>query len=398
MTDEKGFLCGKILGDLGADVIKIEPPCGDRARNIGPFYHNVPDPEKSLFWFAYNTSKRGITLNIESREGKEIFKNLVRSAGFVLESFCPGYMGNLGLGYQDLSKINRRIIMTSITPFGQTGPYREYKGSDIIATATGGLMFISGDPDRAPLRFSVEQSYAHAGAQATVATLIAHHYRELTGEGQYIDVSMQECIVATLFCVQQYWDLNKYNMPRQGVRSGRGKNSPQVIFPCKDGCVAWRIFTAEQAPKLIPIVDWMDEEGVAGGAEKVDWAKEDMFKVNQQQMEAWEKPFAKFFLTHTKKELCDEAYKRGAMLFPVNTPEDLLNSEQLSARDFWVEVEHPKLETSFLYPGAPFKSNETSWRISRRAPCIGEHNKEIYEKELGLSKEQLIILKQANVI
>ena len=124
LTDEKGLLCGKILGDLGADVIKIERPGGDPARNIGPFYHDEPDPEKSLFWFALNTSKRGITLDIEKADGKEIFKKLVKSADFVIESFAPGYLDKLGLGYSELERLNPGIIMVSITPFGQTGPMR----------------------------------------------------------------------------------------------------------------------------------------------------------------------------------------------------------------------------------------------------------------------------------
>ena len=186
LTDEKGMLCGKILGDLGADVIKIEKPGGDLARNIGPFYHDIPDPEKSLFWFGYNTNKRGITLNINTADGKEIFGNLVKMADFVIESFPPGFMDELALGYSSLREINPRIILTSITPFGQTGPRKDYKASDIVSLALGGFMSLTGDVDRAPLRISVEQACCHAGAQAAVASLIAHYDRELTGEGHIL--------------------------------------------------------------------------------------------------------------------------------------------------------------------------------------------------------------------
>ncbi|MFC1948616.1 CoA transferase [Chloroflexota bacterium] len=150
LTDEKGLLCGKILADLGADVIKIERPGGDPARNIGPFYHDEPDPEKSLYWFAYNTSKRGITLDIETTDGKEIFKQLVKNADFIIESFPPGYLDSIGLGYSALEKIKPDIILISITPFGQTGPYKDYKTSDIVAWAMGGEMAPFGDPDRPP--------------------------------------------------------------------------------------------------------------------------------------------------------------------------------------------------------------------------------------------------------
>jgi crotonobetainyl-CoA:carnitine CoA-transferase CaiB-like acyl-CoA transferase len=161
LTDEKGFLCGRILGDLGVDVIKVEPPGGDPSRRIAPFYKDIPDPEKSLYWFAYNANKRGITLNIESEEGKEIFKKLVKTAHFVIESHSPGYMDSLGLGYPSLSRVNRAIILTSITPFGQAGPYASYKASDITEMGMCGLMYLCGDPDLPPARISFPQAYLH---------------------------------------------------------------------------------------------------------------------------------------------------------------------------------------------------------------------------------------------
>ncbi len=193
LTDEKGIICGKMLGDLGADVIKVEKPGGDSARNIGPFYHNEVNPEKSLFWFAFNTSKRGITLDIETKKGQGVFKKLVKTADLVLESFPPGYLDKLGLGYSALEKINPRIIMVSITPFGQTGPYKDYKTSDIVAWAIGGRMQTIGDPDRRPLRIShYSQCFVHAGMEASVGALLALHYRDMTGQGQQVDVSTQD--------------------------------------------------------------------------------------------------------------------------------------------------------------------------------------------------------------
>src|SRR4030042_5378186 len=155
LTDEKGLLCGKLLADLGADVMKIERPGGDPARNIGPFYHDIPHPEKSLYWFFYNANKRGITLNIETNDGKEILKRLVKSADFILESFKPGYMDSLGLGYSALSEINPRIIMTSITPFGPDGPYGKFKSADIVNQALSGWMNRCGDDDRAPVQMGI---------------------------------------------------------------------------------------------------------------------------------------------------------------------------------------------------------------------------------------------------
>ncbi len=185
LADDRGLLCGKILADMGADVIKIEPPGGDPARRIGPFYGDDPDPEKSLYWFAYNTNKRSITLNLEDNEGQQIFKDLVKTADFVTESFDPGYMAGLGLGYSDLEKINSRIIMVSITPFGQTGPYVEhkYRYNDMIVWALSGFMHPNGDPDRAPTQITFPQAYLHGGAEAATAAMAAHYARETFGEG-----------------------------------------------------------------------------------------------------------------------------------------------------------------------------------------------------------------------
>jgi len=399
LCNETGALCGKILADLGADVIKIERPGGDSSRRLGPFYKDIPDPEKSLLWFAYNTSKRGITLNIETKQGQEIFKELVKSADFVLETFPPGYMSRFGLDYEELSRINPRIIMTSITPFGQTGPYKDFKPSDLVALATGGFMYISGDPDRAPLRFSVDQSYTQGGAQAAAATMIAFHYRQMSGQGQHVDVSIQECFVTVSFQVQSHWDLLGIKQRREGVRTPRGKIKPRNIFECQDGYVSWRIFVADQGIKTIALVDLMKEWGeIEPEVENVNFARIDMSDITQDQLERWEEGFAKFFAKHTKAELRREAVKRDIMLFPVSTTKDLLNDEQLQARDFWVNVEHPELSAYITYPGAPFKSTLAPWRISRRAPLIGEHNTEMYEEELGLTKEEVRLLKEQGVI
>lgn len=401
LTNENGFLCGKILADLGADVIKVEPPGGDPARKIGPFYKDIPDPEGSLFWLAYNTSKRGITLNLNTQDGREIFRKLVRTADFVIETFPPGYMDEIGLGYSLLSKLNNRLIMASITPFGQDGPYKDYKSSDLIAMATGGLMYSIGDPDRAPVRFSLEQTYPHAGAQTAMAVLIANNYRRISGKGQYIDVSMQECVTGILehrYHFVGYGEKGTERRRGQRVMRGGGKSASLHIWPCKDGYICWRIFTAAQGPKTRALAEWMEAEGMGEKLSQIDWAAVDFEEVTQEQLDGWEKEFGKFFLTRTKVELQRGAVERGIMLFPVSTIKDLLEDEQLAARDFWLEVEHPELNCTLIFPGAPFKLEPPLWRISRRAPLIGEHNLEIYQGELGFSRQELVMLKQAGVI
>src|SRR5258706_1526137 len=194
LTDELGFLSGKILGDLGADVVKIERPGGDPARRLGPFFKDQPDPEKSLTWFGFNNNKRGVTLDLEKPEGQKLFARLADKADFVIESFTPGYLDKLKAGYANLSQKNPRLVWTSITPFGQSGPYSRFGASDIEIMALSGCMSLTGDPGRPPLRVTFPQSYSSTGSDDRPRALIAHHYREATGAGQQVDVSAQACL------------------------------------------------------------------------------------------------------------------------------------------------------------------------------------------------------------
>jgi crotonobetainyl-CoA:carnitine CoA-transferase CaiB-like acyl-CoA transferase len=397
LTDEKGYFCGKVLADLGADVIKVEPPCGDPGRNNGPFYHDIPDKDKSLFFFACNTNKRSITLNIETSDGRDIFKTLAKSVDFVIESYTPGYMDELGLGYSDLKKINPRIIMVSITPFGQDGPYRDWKASDIVTMAIGGLSCITGSPDKPPVRVSIDQAHFVAGAQGAMGAMIAHYYRQTTGNGQRVDVSMQESVVLSALLVPQLWDLQKFIMPREGAFLSRSGKRVRHLWPCRDGHVAWRVFGGGLGAKTRALVEWMDSEGQAGELMDVDWQQMDYLTVSHDKFYHWQELFGEFFKKHTKAELCKEALARGIVLIPASTPKDLLEDPQLKAREYWVEIDHPELDDTITYPGALYKSSEFEWEF-RRAPLVGEYNIEIYEKELGFSKENLALLKQEGII
>ena len=406
LADDKGVYCAKVLGDLGADAIKIEPPGGDPSRNIGPFYKDIPDPEKSLYWWAYNTSKRGITLSIETADGKDIFQRLVKTADVVVESFPPGYMDSLGLGYSALSEINPGVIMTSITPFGQTGPYKDWKAPDLVGCALGGQAFVTGDDDRPPCRIGFPQAYLHAGNHAASGTLAALYYRELSGEGQHVDVSMQEAVVWILMNVIQFWDLMKFNMFRGGATRMMGTPRCRVAFPCKDGHVGFLIGGGQLASiSMPPIVKWMAEEGMLGAFEdKKDWEakdwseKVDAWALTQEQVDAWENSLIDFFANKTKTELYEQALKRRIILYPCSTTKDMVENIQLKERGFYVDVEHPELGETITYMGSPYKMTETTWRISRRAPLIGEHNQEIYEGELGFSEQEMRLLKEARAI
>jgi len=402
LAGEKGLLCGKILGDLGADVIKVERPRGDPTRNIGPFYKDIRDPEKSLYWFAFNTSKRGITLNIEKPEGQDIFKKLVEKADVVIESFSPGYMDTLGLGYSSLSQINPRIILTSVSPFGQEGPYRDYKTSDLVSMALSGVLYITGDANRPPVRISFPVAYQFAGTEAALGTLMALYYRNITDEGQQVDISTQWSMNPAQYDVIGWWAALKKIYKRQGpflIRPNTG-----IIFrqhwPCKDGYVTFYYFGGPTgAASNRALVQWMDEEGfdVAFMKDR-DWPKFDYALISQEEVNRMEKPTGEFFKSHIKKELLAGATKRGVMLYPAATPKDMLESEQLAFRKYWAKVEHPELGAEITYPDACFKPSETICAIRRRAPLIGEHNEEIYEKELGFSAKELATLKKRGII
>jgi len=406
LTDEKGLLCGKILGDLGADVIKIERPGGDPARNIGPFYKDIPDPGKSLFWFFTNTSKRGITLNIETADGRDIFKRLVKTAHFVIESSEPGYMASLGLDYPELEKINPGIVMTSITPFGQTGPHAHYKASDLVLWNMGGMGYLCGDPDRAPVRISCPQAYFHGSAHGALGSMVAHYYRELTGEGQHVDVSIQDAVIFPTMNAVETWDLNRVNVAASGPYHIAGRPAPlgplynRGLWPCKDGHVAIYLRGGAQAGLVRSsqaLVAMANREGKALELKDYDWFKHDRGKITQEQEDFVARHIDSYLRTRNKAELFDEAVKRDIILAPASTAEDLVESPQLAARDYWTKVDHPELGETFIYPGPPVKMSEAPWKVRRRAPLIGEHNEEVYG-ELDFSREELTLLKAAGVI
>ena len=401
LTDEHGLLCGKVLGDLGADVIIVEPPRGSPARGIGPFYHDQPDPERSLYWFAFNTSKRGITLDIESADGRELFRRLVATADVVVEAFPPGHMEGLGLGYEALKQINPGIIVTSITPYGPSGPFRDYKESDLVLMSLGGLTFISGEPDRPPLRITYPQAYLHSGAYAAVGTMMALFHRGMSGEGQHVDVSMQECCEWASYFTPEWWDMAQTNMMRAGMWRVFGPaGKMRMVYPCQDGYVScWMLLSFAASRGQYRLVEWMDREGMCPDwLRGLDFRAMDASNVEQGLLDDMGEAFTRFFLTKTKQELFDWARANELFLAPFSTAKDLWQNPQLAERGFWMEVEHPELGTAVTYPGPFLRSSEASPTVQRRAPLIGEHNIDIYCGELGLSAQALTTLRGVGVI
>ncbi len=400
LTDAQGFFCGKILADMGAEVIKIERPGGDPSRNIGPFYRDIPDPEMSLYWFAYNANKRGITLDIECAEGKEIFKKLVQKADIVVESFAPGTLDKLGIGYEALRAIHPRIIMTSITPFGQRGPYRDFVAGDMTVMAMGGWTYLCGEPGRPPVVTGFPQSYLCAAGDAATGTVIALYSREASGQGQHVDVSAQQSVMMDTREATGFWALNREILQRSSPYRLFVKTGPRQrwLWKCKDGFVSW---TLAGGPSNRVLVKWMerDREGTAQDLlGEMDWENWDVAQATEEFVERMEEYVGSLFLRYTKAELFEKAVKEGILLYPASTVKDLMDDVQLKARDFWIEVEHPELGEKIIYPGPFVKFSESPLKGNMPAPRIGEHNAKIYKELLGFSNEHLVRLKQAGVI
>ncbi|MDO8672506.1 MAG: CoA transferase [Dehalococcoidia bacterium] len=387
LTGEMGVYCGKLLADLGAEVIKIENPGGDAIRNIGPFVGDDPHPEKSLYWFQFNTSKKSITLDINTADGNAIFRRLAATSDIIIETFPPGYMDSLGLSYEILRREHPELIMTSITPFGQTGPYKDYKASDLIGVAMGGQMYLAGFPEEPPVRAGGSQGYYQSSLQATVGTLIALHFRDISGRGQHIDVSMQQAVSLSMETAMQFWDLNKHVRKRTGAQNPRAAYG---VYPCKDGYVALQagVYGWEA------LVAWMNEEGHAKELVDQRWVDHQYRRLHTDEIDAWLIPW---LLDHTMEELYVGSQARKILATPVNTPKTLVESTQLNARDFFVEVDHPELGACYKYSGSPYRFDQIKWRLAHRAPQIGEHNLVIYG-ELGLSSDDLVALAGAGVI
>jgi crotonobetainyl-CoA:carnitine CoA-transferase CaiB-like acyl-CoA transferase len=403
LTDEKGFYCGQLLGSLGADVIKIESPGGDASRKVGPFYKDRAEADKSLYWFAYNSNKRGITLDLKSGRGKALFFDLVKKADVIIESFQPGYLTSIGIGYDVISKVNPGVVMTSIAPFGQSGPHSNWKGSDLVCWAMGGLLSQTGDPDRPPVRIShVNFAYLISSMDAAWGTMMALFWRAKSGKGQHVDASIQESVIKSTFITHETWEVMGKERPR-GSSMYKVPNSPvmlNTVWATKDGGYLYLMVRGgELGARENPIiVQWMAEEGMADDFIKsVNWSELDWLKKSQAEAERIQGYFERFFKSKTKDEIIEGAFKRKVVLQPICSPRDIFKHPQLAARSYWQEVTHPELGTNISYPGRFVDPSATACGTWRRAPLPGEHNEEVYSW-LGVNKNEFASLKQAGVI
>ena len=378
---EGGFnWCGKVLGDLGADVIKIEPPSGSATRSVGPFVDGERGPDSSLFWAAYCVNKRGVTLDLDSQDGREQFKALASGADILVESFMPGEMASWGLGYTDLESINPSLVYTSITPYGQTGPYAQHEAPDLVAWSMGGMQYLCGDSDRPPVRVGAPQAELHAGAHAAVGTMAAFWHRQKTGEGQHVDVSMQTAVIWTLMNATPFPPLHGVNMERDGAFRSRGQVPVRHVYECLDGHVS-----LVAAPRTLSgLAVWMAEEDVAPDwLLGIDWEEWNFTSVSQSdpgsmaEFDAVQGTFESFVATKTKLDLFLKAIELGMLLAPCHTVEDIARSEQLEAREFWWNIKHPALGRELTHLGPFIKFGSSPIMVRRPAPRLGEHNEEV---------------------
>jgi benzylsuccinate CoA-transferase BbsE subunit len=411
LTGTAGQYAGKLLADLGADVVRVEPPAGSPARTMPPFADDAPSPNKSLAFWYWNTSKRSITIDLSTEDGKALFRRLLPRYDILLHTYTPAQTAELGLAPQELAALHAGLIECSITPYGEWGPHAGWLGTDLTISAMSGLMTLAGYPDRAPSMPPGEQAAVCGGVQAAQGIMVALLARDRDGRGQRVEVSQQEAMSITQETAMQTWDM-RHELRK---RAGNQKLLPGFgTYECADGHIYCMIGVAGFGAPMPVLFDWMREEGVEGtessgellellartNLRELTALMTDPVKLQEfmQKAGALDSMIIKFFESKTKAELYIGGQSRRLLIGPVNSAKDLTEDLQLRARAWWQEVEHPEVGRTLTYPGPPYHHSETPWRISRRPPLLGEHTLEVLEGELELTREQTAILMGAGVI
>lgn len=378
LTGEQGWLCGRLLADLGADVRKVEPPGGDPGRRRGPFDHRRPDdPDANLGWWFANQHKRSIVVDVERPEGRQALLELLDGADALLESQPTGWLDRHGLGPDVLLQRNPRLVVTSISPFGRTGPYAGYLGPDLVVSAMCGLQWLTGDPDRPPVRISVPQLYRHASVEAAAHTVIALHHATRSGHGQHVDVSAQLAGIRTLMNAQAFHLLEHRELTRQGVYSGYSHNRYRMVLPCLDGHVTVLPIGGQLGgPMMRRLFEWAAQSGVAVDADlaATDFASLDFSSKDNAFFDAVTDVLADLFARHTKATIYARALDELLLVAPLSTVADLRADAQLAARGYFHAVDHDDGPVTFAGPWARF--GRTPLRAPSPAPRVGQHQAE----------------------
>ena len=365
LTGPEGNLCGKILADLGADVTKIEPPDGDKSRKIGPFATGVNQPDFSLYFANYNTNKYSVMLDLESREGVNRFIELSEKVDVIIENFRPGYMNQIGIGFERLSLNNPGIVMASISPFGQTGPYSSFIGDELIVQAMGGVMYCQGDEMKPPCVAPCEQISQLASFHTATGVLAAINHRNFAGKGQCIDVSMYEIAAQLLFNITRY----TYHGDIARRMGATPIIAPNGHYACSDGYISLAVLENSHWQEL---VRWMDNESLADPI----WNDMNFRRSQPEVVDIFVRDFIAGF---TVEDFLEQAYSRHLAVSRVNEISDIAQSSQLEGRNYFQEIIDPEIG-AHLVPGPPYRFGLTPSVLERPAPRLGEHQERVIEK------------------
>ncbi len=384
---EIGAWCGKLLGDMGADVIKIEPPSGDPTRQYEPFYEHDPGPDRSLFFWFYNTNKRSVTLDMESDEGQDRLRALVQTADVVVDSTPAGYLDSIDLGYSALSEISPDLVVVSITPFGQNGPFANYASTDLTALAFGGPVWSCGYDDHSipPVRGGGNQAYHTVCHFATIGVMTALIHRQFTGEGQYIDANMHAALNLTTESGSYGWLVARETVQRQTGRHASATPSPNAQVLCRDGRYVNAGIGARTEEQWVHMLAWLEDEDLLDDlGDYLSYPSREAIRSGDPEAREQQRRISEVMQKLADKsdahDLFKKAQDRGFQWGIINAPEDMLEDPHFKARGFPVEVEHPELGASFIYPGAPYPLPKSPWSIRRRPPLLGEHNEEVFSE------------------
>ncbi len=366
--------CGKLFADLGADVVLIEPRNGAVARNELPHINNDHGDRRSLAFNYFNAGKRSLTLDLNSQAGREVFTTLANGANLLIEGETPGYLDSLGLSFEHLSPTIPGLVYTSITAFGQTGPYARYGAQDLTLLALGGLLSLAGFSDSAPTRVWGNQAILAAAQFAAVGSLAAVLHAEQHGQGQRVDVSAQQCVAMGLENAVQFADLEGTIRKRSG---GAARFSGTGIFSCLDGEVFVMAAGVGEPRFWQCTVAWLRDEGIAEVEEIADERWRDFrFLATDEAKAVFRRIFTPFAAGRKLDYLFHEGQRRGVPIVPVASPSDITQNEQLKSRDFFVPFEHPAIHNATM-PGAPYALSATPVRVTGPAPGLGEHTQAI---------------------
>ena len=374
----------RLMASMGADVVKVEPPGGEVSRREGPFPNDEPHPERSALFLYLNTGKKGVTLNLDTPTGRALLLRLASQVDVLVESYQPSRAAELGLSYDALQAVNPGLVVASVTDFGQTGPYKDYSAKSINHYAYGGLMYITGRPEKEPLQMGPRVPEYGTGQNAFVATLSALWSREFTGEGQHVDISVAEYSASILENALTMYSYTRHKVTRMGHR-GYGR-AAWGMYPCKDGYVGVIAGPAHRWPAMAELMEEprLNDERFSTARGRQVYADE---------LEALMEPW---LMRNNKREIFEKAQNMGIAFAYVASPGEIYSWEHLRDRDYFVEIDHPEAGT-LDYAGPPFQPDDVPFNWTP-APLLGEHNAEVYGETLDLSPEELVTLRASGII